>query len=230
MKGKTVVITGGTSGIGEVAAEALAKMGARIVLVARNKSRGEATLSRLRGSGPGAVHSVFFADLTRLTEMKRVAAQIAAQEPRIDVLINNAGFSDHPTLDRTDPQGWRDAVNGNLNGAYNCACAVLPGMRAKGGGAIVNILATQSFTGGPGMAHNAAAKAGVGNLTKSLAVEWAPDGIRVNALASSTDMVSRGGRSSAAIPSSTIETSGCRRRMIPSLVREAPGPLRAKPK
>jgi NAD(P)-dependent dehydrogenase (short-subunit alcohol dehydrogenase family) len=91
MKGKTVVITGGTSGIGEVAAEALAKMGARIVLVARNKSRGEATLSRLHRGGPGAVHSVFFADLTRLTEMKQVAAQIAAQEPHVDVLINNAG-------------------------------------------------------------------------------------------------------------------------------------------
>ena len=91
MKGKTVVITGGTSGIGEVAAEALAQMGARIVLVARNKSRAEATLARLRRSGPGVAHSVYFADLTRLAEMKRVAAEIANREPPIDVLINNAG-------------------------------------------------------------------------------------------------------------------------------------------
>jgi retinol dehydrogenase 12 len=91
MKGKTVVITGGTSGIGEVAAEALAQMGARIVLVARSKSRADATLSRLGGSGPGVVHSVYFADLTRLAEMKRVAAEIANREPPIDVLINNAG-------------------------------------------------------------------------------------------------------------------------------------------
>ena len=91
MKGKTVVVTGGTSGIGEVAAEALAQIGARIILVARSKSRAEATLARLRRSGPGAAHSVYFADLTRLAEMKRVAAEIAHREPPIDVLINNAG-------------------------------------------------------------------------------------------------------------------------------------------
>jgi NAD(P)-dependent dehydrogenase (short-subunit alcohol dehydrogenase family) len=91
MRGKTVVITGGTSGIGEVAAAALAKMGARIVLVARNKARGDATLARLRDSAPGVAHSLHLADLLRLAEMKRVAAQIADQEPRIDILINNAG-------------------------------------------------------------------------------------------------------------------------------------------
>ena len=91
MNGKTVVITGGTSGIGEVAAEKLAKMGARIVLVARDKSRADATLTRLRQRGPRLSHSAYYADLTRLTEMRRVAAQIATREPRIDVLINNAG-------------------------------------------------------------------------------------------------------------------------------------------
>ena len=91
MKGKTVVVTGGTSGIGEVAAVALAKLGARIVLVARDNSRGDATLARLRRSAPDIAHSVHFADLLRLAEMKRVAAEIADREPRIDVLINNAG-------------------------------------------------------------------------------------------------------------------------------------------
>jgi NAD(P)-dependent dehydrogenase (short-subunit alcohol dehydrogenase family) len=91
MKGKIVVITGGTSGIGEVAAEALAQMGARIIVVARNRSRADATLARLRRSGPDIAHSVYFADLTRLAEMKRVAAEIANREPPIDILINNAG-------------------------------------------------------------------------------------------------------------------------------------------
>ena len=91
MRGKTVVITGGTSGIGEVVAEKLAKRGARIILVARDKTRGEATLARLRNRAPGVAHSIYFADLTRIAEMKRVAAQIADQEQRIDVLINNAG-------------------------------------------------------------------------------------------------------------------------------------------
>jgi NAD(P)-dependent dehydrogenase (short-subunit alcohol dehydrogenase family) len=97
MRGKTVVITGGTSGIGEVAAVALAQMGARIVLVARDKVRADTTLARLRGGGPGVAHSVHVADLLRLAEMRRVAAQIAEQESRIDVLINNAGalFATH---------------------------------------------------------------------------------------------------------------------------------------
>jgi NAD(P)-dependent dehydrogenase (short-subunit alcohol dehydrogenase family) len=91
MKGKNIVITGGTSGVGEAAAERLAQMGARIILVARNKSRADATLVRLRRSGPGVAHSVYFADLARLGEMKRLAAEIADREPSIDVLINNAG-------------------------------------------------------------------------------------------------------------------------------------------
>jgi NAD(P)-dependent dehydrogenase (short-subunit alcohol dehydrogenase family) len=92
MKGKTVVITGGTSGIGEIAAERLAQMGARIVLIARSKSRGKVTHARLHEKAPDLAHTVHYADdLTRISEMKRVAAEVASQEPRIDVLINNAG-------------------------------------------------------------------------------------------------------------------------------------------
>jgi len=91
MRGKVVVITGGTSGIGAVAAVELARMGARIILVARDESRAEATLARLRDSAPGVAHCAHFADLLRLDEMRRVAAEIADHEPRVDVLINNAG-------------------------------------------------------------------------------------------------------------------------------------------
>jgi NAD(P)-dependent dehydrogenase (short-subunit alcohol dehydrogenase family) len=91
MKGKVVVITGATSGIGEVAAQRLAAMGARIVLIARDAARGQKILIRLAASGTGAPHAVHFADLSLISEMKRVAAEIAAAEPRIDVLINNAG-------------------------------------------------------------------------------------------------------------------------------------------
>src|ERR1700687_4027587 len=99
MKGKTVVITGGTSGIGEIAAERLAQMAARIVLIARSKSRGKVTLARIHEKAPDLAHTVHYADLTRISEMKRVAAEIASQEPRIDVLINNAGamFATRPS-------------------------------------------------------------------------------------------------------------------------------------
>ncbi|MGH2667777.1 MAG: SDR family oxidoreductase [bacterium] len=91
MHGKVVVITGATSGIGQVAAERLAAMGARIVQVARDTSRGEAALARLRARAPGVAHRIHYADLSRMADTKRVAAEIAAAEPRVDVLINNAG-------------------------------------------------------------------------------------------------------------------------------------------
>jgi NAD(P)-dependent dehydrogenase (short-subunit alcohol dehydrogenase family) len=102
MRGKVVVITGATSGIGQVAAEKLAGMGARIVQVARDKARGDAALARLCDLGPGVAHSIHYADLSRLPAMKQVAAEIAAAEPRIDVLVNNAGAmfgSRHVTAD-----------------------------------------------------------------------------------------------------------------------------------
>ncbi|MBU6471717.1 MAG: SDR family oxidoreductase [Alphaproteobacteria bacterium] len=91
MQGKTVVITGATSGIGQVAAAKLAERGARIVFVARDPARGEALLRHLNAIAPGIPHAAYYADLSRLSEMKRVAGEIAAAEPKIDVLINNAG-------------------------------------------------------------------------------------------------------------------------------------------
>jgi NAD(P)-dependent dehydrogenase (short-subunit alcohol dehydrogenase family) len=92
MRGKTVVITGATSGIGAVAARRLAEEGARIVFVARDEQRARETLRDLRAANAAQAHTAFYADLSRLREMKRVAAQIAAAEPKIDVLMNNAGL------------------------------------------------------------------------------------------------------------------------------------------
>jgi NAD(P)-dependent dehydrogenase (short-subunit alcohol dehydrogenase family) len=91
MKDKTVVVTGATSGIGEVAADRLAQKGARIVFIARDHARGQETLKHLRAIAGHDNHAVHYADLTRLAEMKRVAKAIADSEPEIDVLINNAG-------------------------------------------------------------------------------------------------------------------------------------------
>jgi NAD(P)-dependent dehydrogenase (short-subunit alcohol dehydrogenase family) len=91
MQGKVVVITGGTSGIGQVSAERLAATGARMVLVARSKNRGEAALSRLRELAPAQAHTIYYGDVSRLADLNRLAEEIRSAEPRIDVLINNAG-------------------------------------------------------------------------------------------------------------------------------------------
>jgi NAD(P)-dependent dehydrogenase (short-subunit alcohol dehydrogenase family) len=91
MQGKVCVITGATSGIGLVAAERLAAQGARLVLVGRDPARGEAALAHIRARVPGAQLAIRYADLSRLAEMERLAAEIVAAEPRIDVVINNAG-------------------------------------------------------------------------------------------------------------------------------------------
>jgi NAD(P)-dependent dehydrogenase (short-subunit alcohol dehydrogenase family) len=96
MQGKTVVATGATSGIGAIAVVELARMGARIVFIARDAQRAEATLARLEAIAPGRGHRAHIADLTRIAETRRVGGEIAASEARVDVLINNAGaiFSD----------------------------------------------------------------------------------------------------------------------------------------
>jgi NAD(P)-dependent dehydrogenase (short-subunit alcohol dehydrogenase family) len=91
MKGKTIVATGATSGIGEAAVLALAWMGARIVIIARDEARAKATMQKLEAKAPGLNHRLHLADLSSVAETRKVGAAIAASEPRIDVLINNAG-------------------------------------------------------------------------------------------------------------------------------------------
>lgn len=91
MQGKTVVVTGGTSGIGEVAAVNLAVQGARIVLIARDRERAAATLAKLKSANASASHVAHYADLSSIADMKRVAKEVADSEARIDVLVNNAG-------------------------------------------------------------------------------------------------------------------------------------------
>src|SRR5215831_16752570 len=110
MQGKTVIITGATSGIGEVAAIRLAEQGARIVFTARDKGRADDTLAALKKANPSADHALHMADLSRLAEMKRVGAELA-REPRIDVLVNNAGALFNKRLETEDGLEMTFALN-----------------------------------------------------------------------------------------------------------------------
>lgn len=110
MHGKTVIITGATSGIGEVAAIRLAEQGARIVFTARDQERADATLAKLRKAGPGADHAVHMADLSILAQMKRIGHALA-NEPRVDVLVNNAGALFNKRIETVDGLEMTFALN-----------------------------------------------------------------------------------------------------------------------
>ena len=136
MQSKTIVVTGGTSGIGEVAATRLAEQGARIVLVARDHARAGATLAKLKAANPSAAHTAHFADLSSIAGMKRVATEIAAAEPVIDVLINNAGavfFSRQTSVD-----GLEMTFATNHMAYFVVTNVLLPNLKATPGARIVS--------------------------------------------------------------------------------------------
>ncbi len=137
MKGKTVVITGATSGIGEVAAEELARMGARIVVVARSPFRADVIMGRLAIANADAKHTVYIADLSRISEMKRVAGEIAAAEPKIDVLINNAGAIN--SVRETTPDGLELTFATNHLAYFVLTNLLLDRLKATPGARIVSV-------------------------------------------------------------------------------------------
>lgn len=136
MQGKTVVITGATSGIGEVAALALAARGARLVVVARDAARGNALLARLQAANPAATHALHLADLSLLVHQQAVAGEIAAAEPRIDVLINNAGAVFMGAA-RT-AEGFAPSFALNHLAYFTLTLQLLPALRAAGAARVIN--------------------------------------------------------------------------------------------
>jgi NAD(P)-dependent dehydrogenase (short-subunit alcohol dehydrogenase family) len=176
LTGKTVAVTGADGGIGQALCRYFGAEGAKIAAIDRRPSV-EGFAERLRSEGFTAESAVL--DIGDAEAVARSFAALAGKLGGIDVLINNAGFSNHPTFAKTDPAGWRDDVNGNLNGAYNCAHAVLPGMINKRRGAIVNVGSVNGLAALGDPAYSAA-KAGMISMTRSLALEYGRFGIRVN--------------------------------------------------
>src|SRR3954467_15567490 len=168
--------------MGQACALALAQRGAPVAVCGRRAEPIEETAELCRAHGVDALASqVDVRDAQRASPRGAGAAR-GPGAPR--ALINNAaGNFLAPAIDLS-PNGWRAVIDIVLNGTFFCSGAVARSMREAGvGGAILNVIATYAWTGNPMTAHSAAAKAGVWNLAKSLAVEWAPLGIRVNCLA-----------------------------------------------
>jgi len=177
----TVLVTGGGTGLGKATATEFARLGADIVLASRKAEHlavGREALAEL-----GSKIVTVICDI-RDPDQISAAFDVAEAESRLpDVLINNAAANFPVPAEDMSPNAWRTVVDITLNGTYFCAREFARRHMAAGTpGSIVNIGASYAWTGGPGFAHSAAAKAGVKNMVETLAVEWGPYGIQVNGL------------------------------------------------
>jgi len=179
--GSTVFITGGGTGLGKAIATEFARLGANIVIASRKSDHLEA--------GEQAIKDVGAKVLTvscDIREPDHIAAAFDAATNAFgmpNVLINNAAANFPVLADEMSPNAWRTVVDITLNGTFFCAREFARRHLAAGStGSIINVGATYAWTGGPGFAHSAAAKAGVKNMVETLAVEWGPYGIQVNGL------------------------------------------------
>ena len=181
LDGQVAIITGGGTGIGFGIAELLSALGAHAVLASRKLEHLEPAAERLRAAGGKA--SVVAVDVRDPERVKTMVERVRESQGRIDILVNNAAGNFYVPSESMSVNAWRSVIEIDLHGTFFCAQAVMPVMKAQGSGRIVSISMTLHYRGWPQMAHATAAKAGVDALTRTLAVEWAAHGIRVNAIA-----------------------------------------------
>lgn len=179
-QGKVALVTGGGSGIGYAIAKQLLQLGATVIISSRKEDRLKSAVEKLAEYG-----HVRYAilDIREAEQIEQLALNIKDNEGKLDILVNNAGGQFPSPAEDISFKGWNAVINNNLNGTFYVTQTMarhffIPGKN----GTIVNIIANM-FRGFPGMAHTGAARAGVENLTKTLAVEWSRYGININAVA-----------------------------------------------
>lgn len=177
---RVVLVTGGGTGIGRCIAHELAALGAVPVLAARREEPLRETAQEIAVSGGRA--DWVTVDVRDAEAVEAMVAEVLTRHGCIDGLVNNAGGQFPSGAEHISPNGWRTVVDLNLTGTFLVTKAVFTQGMAERGGAIVTVVADM-WNGFPGMAHTGAARAGVVNLTQTLAVEWAHRGVRVNAVA-----------------------------------------------
>jgi 2-keto-3-deoxy-L-fuconate dehydrogenase len=175
---RVVLVTGAGSGIGRAAALAFAREGARLVLVDRDADGAGATAARI--GGDALVH---VCDVGDPASGEAAVAAARARHGGLDVLMTAAGFSCGGTVLDTAPADWDAVFRANVGGTWLFARAAIPAMRERGGGAIVTVASQLALAGGRGNAAYIAAKGAILSLTRTMALDHAADGIRVNALA-----------------------------------------------
>ncbi len=181
LKASVALITGGGTGIGFGIATEMARCGADIAIASRKPEHLEPAAELLRTHGGRAVSVE--ANVRDPESVKEMVARIEEEFGRIDILVNNAAGNFYAPSADLSPKGWRAVVETDLYGTFFCSQAVYPVMERQGGGRIISISMTLHYRGWPQMAHATAAKAGVDALTRTLALEWAPAKISVNAIA-----------------------------------------------
>jgi citronellol/citronellal dehydrogenase len=180
LDGRIVLVTGGGTGIGRCVAHEIAALGGTPVLAARREEPLAATAAEISDAGGRADHLTL--DVRDADAVDAALDEVLERHGRLDALVNNAGGQFPAGAEDITPNGWRSVVDLNLNGTFLVTRAAYRAWMREHGGTIVSIVADM-WNGFPFMAHTGAARAGVVNLTKTLAVEWAGRGVRVNAVA-----------------------------------------------
>jgi 2-deoxy-D-gluconate 3-dehydrogenase len=180
LAGKAAVVTGGNGGIGRAIALGLARAGADIAVVARNEQKTARTVDEIRNTGRRCIG--IKCDVTDRQDIDRAVDETNREFGRLDILVNNAGTSASASPQSMTEEQWDDVLDTNLKAAFLFAQAAYPEFRRVGGGKIINIGSMMAIFGDKSSAVYSVSKGGVVQLTKSLAIAWAPDNVQVNAI------------------------------------------------
>ena len=180
LSGKTAMVTGSTRGLGEVAAMALAKVGADVAVCGRNKTDLDRVSDAIKNLGKNSAG--FFLDVTSKESVHKGVEQIIEHFGKIDILVNNAGVNHRVPVLEYPEEAWDLVINTNLKGYFLVTQAVVPQMIERGYGKIINMSSILGTVALPNQLAYASSKGGVDQMTKVMALEWAKQGVRVNAI------------------------------------------------